>query len=145
MKLLVLNGPNLNLLGAREPEKYGSDSLAALQKSLTSRFPDVELTFFQSNHEGELIDQLHAATSNGTGGIIFNPGGYTHTSVAIRDAIAAIDVPVVEVHITNIASRESFRHVSVTSGPTVGQISGFGLEGYALAVRFFIDEMADAR
>lgn len=139
MKLLLLNGPNLNLLGAREPEQYGSNSLALLQENLTAEFPLIELSFYQSNHEGDLIDQLQAASGNGVSGIVFNPGGYTHSSVAIRDAIAAIKIPVVEVHITNIASRESFRHVSVTSGPTAGQISGFGLDGYAIAVRFFAD------
>ncbi len=139
MKLLLLNGPNLNLLGAREPEQYGSNSLALLQENLTAEFPLIELSFYQSNHEGDLIDQLQAASGNGVSGIVFNPGGYTHSSVAIRDAIAAIEIPVVEVHITNIASRESFRHVSVTSGPTAGQISGFGLDGYAIAVRFFAD------
>ena len=143
MKLLLLNGPNLNLLGAREPEQYGSNSLALLQENLTAEFPLIELSFYQSNHEGDLIDQLQAASGNGVSGIVFNPGGYTHSSVAIRDAIAAIEIPVVEVHITNIASRESFRHVSVTSGPTAGQISGFGLDGYAIAVRFFADRGGD--
>jgi len=137
MKLLVLNGPNLNLLGKREPDNYGSQSLAALEESLTTAFPEIELFFFQSNHEGELIDQLQSASEDGVSGVVFNPGGYTHSSVAIRDAIAAIEIPVVEVHITNIASRETFRHVSVTSGPTIGQISGFGFDGYALAVQFF--------
>jgi len=139
MKLLILNGPNLNLLGAREPEKYGRDSLKALENRLQDAFPQVELDFFQSNHEGELIDRLQASEAAGYAGIAFNPGGYTHTSVAIRDAIAAITVPVVEVHITNISSRESFRQISITSGPTRGQISGFGLDGYALAVRYFLD------
>ncbi len=139
MKILILNGPNLNLLGVREPDKYGSETLASLQESLTASFPSITLSFFQSNHEGELIDRLQTASSDDITGIVFNPGGYTHSSVAIRDAIAAIEVPVVEVHITNIASRESFRHVSVTSGPTVGQISGFGSDGYAIAVRYFTE------
>lgn len=138
MKLIVLNGPNLNLLGSREPERYGSDSLASLESSLTTQFPNAQFTFFQSNHEGELIDMLQGAEEAGAVGVILNPGGFTHTSVAIRDAIAAIRTPVVEVHITNIASRETFRHVSITSGPTVGQISGFGVTGYELAVRFFM-------
>lgn len=139
MKLLILNGPNLNLLGVREPDQYGSDSLASLEENLTAGFPDLEFAFFQSNHEGELIDRLQMAANEGITGVVFNPGGFTHTSVAIRDAIAAVDVPVVEVHITNIASRESFRHVSVTSGPTAGQISGFGLRGYEMAVHFFAE------
>jgi 3-dehydroquinate dehydratase II len=138
MKLHIINGPNLNLLGSREPSKYGSDSLATLEDMLRERFPDIELVYFQSNHEGELIDWLQLAESQGAAGVILNPGGFTHTSVAIRDAIAAIEIPVVEVHITNIASRESFRHVSITSGPTAGQISGFGLNGYALAVQHFM-------
>jgi len=139
MKILILNGPNLNLLGVREPDNYGSETLASLQESLIASFSSITLSFYQSNHEGELIDRLQAASGDGVAGIVFNPGGYTHSSVAIRDAIAAIEVPVVEVHITNIASRESFRHISVTSGPTVGQISGFGLHGYAIAVRYFTE------
>ncbi len=139
MKLCILNGPNLNLLGSREPEEYGSDSLDELESRLGKQFPELEFSFYQSNHEGDLIDWLQGAADEGASGVILNPGGFTHTSVAIRDAIAGIQTPVVEVHITNIASRESFRHVSITSGPTEGQISGFGLDGYVLAVRFFID------
>jgi len=138
MKLLILNGPNLNLLGVREPEKYGSTTLESLEKDLRNRFSDHELDFFQSNHEGELIDRIQSADADGTRGIVFNPGGYTHTSVAIRDAIASVATPVIEVHITNIAARETFRHHSVTAGATLGQISGLGIAGYFAAVDYFL-------
>ncbi|MEX0747946.1 MAG: type II 3-dehydroquinate dehydratase [Rhodothermales bacterium] len=137
MKLLILNGPNLNLLGTREPETYGRITLADIEESLRSSFPEVILTFFQSNHEGELIDQLQSAAADGIDGIVFNPAGYTHTSVALRDAILAVRVEVVEVHLSNIHKREEFRHRSLTAGASVGQISGLGAIGYELAVRYF--------
>lgn len=138
MKLLILNGPNLNLLGTRETDVYGSGTLVDLERELTTGFPDVALVFEQSNHEGALIEALHLAGSQGFDGVVFNPGGYSHTSVALRDAIAAIDVPVVEVHLSNIYARERFRHVSRTAAAAVGVISGLGFEGYAAAVRYLI-------
>lgn len=139
MKLLILNGPNLNLLGAREPDTYGHASLADVEAWLQDAFPEVEMKFVQSNHEGDLIDALHTAAADGTDGVVFNPGGFTHTSVALRDAIASIDTPVLEVHLSNIHARESFRHKSVTAGAALGQISGLGAAGYGLAVRYFLD------
>lgn len=140
MKLLILNGPNLNLLGAREPATYGSTTLEGLERSLRAEYPDAELHFAQSNHEGSLIDALHRANEDGTTGVVFNPGGFTHTSVALRDAIAAVDVAVIEVHLSNIHAREPFRHRSLTAGAALGQISGLGTRGYELAVRYFVDE-----
>ncbi|GAB5518994.1 MAG: type II 3-dehydroquinate dehydratase [Rhodothermales bacterium] len=139
MKLLILNGPNLNLLGTREPETYGSATLGDLEADLRAAFPDLDLDFAQSNHEGALIDRIHAAATDGTMGIVFNPGGYTHTSVALRDAIAGVTVPVIEVHISNVHAREAFRHTSLLAPVCVGQIAGLGLAGYALAVRYFAE------
>lgn len=136
--ILVLNGPNLNLLGAREPEKYGHTTLEELEVKLQRGFPDVQLSFYQGNHEGNLIDRLHQAYESGTSGVVFNPGAYTHTSVALRDAIKAIDLPVVEVHISNIHARESFRHFSYLAPVCAGQISGLGIEGYSLAIRWLV-------
>ena len=136
--ILVLNGPNLNLLGTREPEKYGNTTLEELEVKLQRSFPDVQLSFYQSNHEGDLIDRLHQARESGMSGVVFNPGAYTHTSVALRDAIKAIDLPVVEVHISNIHARESFRHFSHLASVCAGQISGLGIEGYSLALRWLV-------
>ncbi len=138
MKLLILNGPNLNLLGTREPEKYGATTLESLEEDVKKRFHDHEFFFFQSNHEGELIDRIHGADAENIGGIVFNPGGYSHTSVAIRDAMASVHTPVLEVHITNIAARESFRHHSITAGASIGQISGIGIMGYFTAIEYFL-------
>lgn len=143
MKLLILNGPNLNLLGSREPDTYGRVTLEKLEKDLRQTFADEDFDFFQSNHEGELIDRLQSASREGIKGIVFNPGGYSHTSVSIRDAIAAIETPVVEVHISNIAAREAFRHHSITAGATVGQISGLGVMGYQMAIRYFQEQDPD--
>lgn len=137
MKLLVLNGPNLNLLGTREPETYGSATLADLERALKSTFPQVTFSFFQSNHEGALIDKLHETQNNALQGVIFNPGAYTHTSIALRDAIAGIKVPVIEVHISNIHARESFRHHSLLAPVCTGQLCGLGLSGYFSAVSYF--------
>jgi 3-dehydroquinate dehydratase-2 len=134
MKLLIVNGPNLNLLGNRQPQIYGNVSFEDYFEELKSKF-DAELTYFQSNVEGEIINQLQVG---GFDGIILNAGGYTHTSVAIRDCIAAIETPVVEVHISNIAGRESFRHESMISPVCVGCIFGFGLKSYELALNYFL-------
>lgn len=133
MKILIINGPNLNLLGAREPQIYGIQSFEDYfeQLKLTT---NCDLTYFQSNIEGELINCLQAAKCDG---IIFNAGGYTHTSVALRDCISAIEVPVVEVHISNISAREEFRHTSLISPVAVGCIFGFGMKSYELALRYF--------
>jgi 3-dehydroquinate dehydratase II len=140
-KLLLLNGPNLNLLGRREPGIYGSDTLKDLEARMRKigEKHGLEVICFQSNHEGQLIDQLHEANVHGVDGIIFNPGAYTHYSYAILDAIASIQVPVIEVHISNIHARESFRHTSVTAPATMGQIVGLGLIGYELAFQALID------
>ena len=132
--ILVLNGPNLNLLGTREPAVYGAATLGDLEAELRRRFPDVPLRFAQHNSEGALIDALHAANTVETSGVVFNPGGYTHTSVALRDAVAAISTPVLEVHISNPAARESFRHTSMIAPVCAGTIAGMGQAGYHLAV-----------
>lgn len=133
MKVAILNGPNLNLLGTREPEVYGNQTFEAFFAEMTIGFKG-ELCYFQSNIEGELIDFLQQFKGDG---ILFNAGGYTHTSVAIRDCIAAIDTPVIEVHISNVASRESFRHESLLTPVCIGLVMGFGLESYRMALSFF--------
>lgn len=138
MKLLVLNGPNLNLLGEREPGVYGSETLADIEQRLKTIFSGFEFEFFQTNHEGSLIEYLHRAHREAFDGVILNAGGYTHTSVALRDAIAAIKPPVVEVHLSNIHARESFRHTSIIAPVCVGQISGFGAASYILAATYFM-------
>jgi 3-dehydroquinate dehydratase-2 len=131
MKVLIINGPNLNLLGQREPDMYGDVSFEHYFEKLKSKFPNMELEYFQSNVEGYLIDKLQQTDADG---IILNAGGYTHTSVAIRDCISAIKIPVVEVHISNITSREEFRHTSLISPVTAGCIFGFGMKSYDLAL-----------
>ena len=136
MHLLILNGPNLNLLGRREPEVYGREDFESFFRGLVKRFPDHRLSYFQSNHEGYLIDKLHEA-GFGEGGIIFNPGGFTHTSVALADAVRAIEAPVIEVHLSNVFAREAFRHHSLIAPACVGSIAGLGLQGYALAIQYF--------
>lgn len=135
MKLLIINGPNLNLLGKREPETYGNSSFEEYLPSLKAKYPAIELEYFQSNVEGFIIDKLQETDAIG---IILNAGGYTHTSVAIRDCIAAIDTPVVEVHISNVTAREEFRHTSLISPVAKGCILGFGLKSYDLAVEWFV-------
>lgn len=135
----IINGPNLNLLGTREPEVYGSLSFEAFTARLREKYPDVQLQYFQSNVEGELINALHEFATS-CQGIILNPGGYTHTSVAIGDAIAAISTPVVEVHISNTAARESFRHLSHVSAKARGTIVGLGLAGYDLALQWLLNQ-----
>lgn len=138
LRLLILNGPNLNLLGVREPAVYGSATLDDLERDLMDAFPDVHLEFFQSNHEGALIDRLHVAREERMHGVVFNPGGYTHTSVALRDAIAATGLRVIEVHISNIHAREAFRHTSLLAPVCVGAIAGLGLYGYRAALSWFL-------
>jgi 3-dehydroquinate dehydratase-2 len=140
--LLVLNGPNLNLLGTREPATYGTASLDTIEAELEQAFPNVAFSFRQANGEGTLIDHLHAAHEENVDGVVFNPGGYTHTSVALRDAVAAIDPPVVEVHLSNVHAREDFRRTSRVAPACAGQISGLGPTGYHLAVRYFLEEAA---
>lgn len=137
-QLLILNGPNLNLLGKREPGQYGTKSFEEFYVDLEAKFPEFKMNYVQSNYEGELVTQIQNL-QNKYAGIIVNAGGYTHTSVAIRDAIKATEIPVVEVHISNIANRESFRHDSLLSPVSVGCIFGFGLKGYELAVAYFKD------
>ena len=136
MHILVLNGPNLNLLGSRQPEVYGRMSLADIEALCTRTGADLglQVSCLQSNHEGALIDAVHAARE-AHDGIVLNAGAYTHTSVALRDAIAAVEVPVVEVHLSNIHAREAFRHTSLIAPVVLGQIAGFGPESYALALR----------
>lgn len=138
MKIAIINGPNLNLLGKREPEVYGKISFEQYFEQLKAAFPQVELTYFQSNVEGVLIDKLQEFGFE-YDGIILNGGAYTHYSYAIRDAIAGITTPVVEVHISNVYAREEFRHKSITGGKAVGVMTGFGMKGYDLAVRFFLE------
>lgn len=133
LKILVINGPNLNLLGTRQPSIYGTKTLEEIMESLRAEFPDVLLKHYQSNIEGELINALQHA-SNNQDAVVLNAGGYTHTSVALKDAIAASSLPVVEVHLSNIASRESFRHHSLLASECVGSIAGFGANSYTLAL-----------
>ncbi len=135
MKIAIINGPNLNLLGRREPGIYGHTDFETFLGALKSRYPGIDFTYFQSNVEGELINELQRCGFDADG-IVLNPGGYTHTSVAIGDTIAAITSPVVEVHISNVHAREEFRKVSHVSAKAAGTISGLGLKGYALAVEF---------
>ena len=137
MKIAIINGPNLNLLGTREPQLYGNQTFEDFYKSLLKKFPDIEFSYFQSNVEGELINEIQRAGRNfNNNGIILNPGGYTHTSVAIGDAIASIDTPVIEVHISNVHAREDFRKISHVSAKCKGSIIGLGMQGYLLAVQY---------
>ncbi|WP_026692923.1 type II 3-dehydroquinate dehydratase [Peribacillus kribbensis] len=140
MKILLINGPNLNRLGKREPEHYGQTTLEDLEQDLSkyAKEHNVQLECFQSNHEGSIIDAIHEAQDKGTAGIILNPGAFTHYSYAIRDAIASITRPVIEVHISNVHAREEFRHTSVTAPVTKGQIVGLGIQGYFLALTALI-------
>lgn len=137
MKLAIINGPNLNLLGKRETDIYGNQSFDEYFASLKGKYPQVDLSYYQSNVEGELINELQR-TGFDYDGIIFNPGGYTHTSVAIGDAVAAIKTPVIEVHISNVHAREDFRKFSHVSGKCTGSIFGLGLKGYELAIQWFL-------
>ncbi|NDV69784.1 type II 3-dehydroquinate dehydratase [Dysgonomonas sp. 25] len=142
MKIMVINGPNLNLLGKREPAVYGHSSFGDYFVRLQEMFPLGELSYFQSNHEGDIIDKLHE-TGFDYDGIVLNAGAYTHTSIAILDAIKAIATPVVEVHISNIHSREEFRHQSLIAPACVGSIAGFGLDSYRLAVDYLLNKTVD--
>ena len=137
MKIAIINGPNLNLLGKREVEIYGEGTFEDFLAGLKKRFPQFQIEYFQSNVEGELINEIQR-TGSAYDGIIFNPGGYTHTSVAIGDSIAAITTPVIEVHITNIFAREEFRKLSYVSGKAKGVITGLGLKGYELALEWLV-------
>lgn len=137
MKIIIINGPNLNLLGKREPEVYGSESFEDYLKTLRSKFPDVDLEYFQSNIEGEIISHIQN-TGFTYSGIVLNAGAYTHTSIGIADAIKAVTTPVIEVHISNTFSRETFRHQSFISPVAAGVIIGFGLTGYELAIQSLI-------
>lgn len=140
MKILILHGPNLNLLGTREPEVYGSMTLDNINQKMIALGKElgVDVTCSQSNHEGALIDALHDART-WANGVVFNPGGYTHTSVALRDAISAIVIPVIEVHLSNVYAREEFRHVSFVSAVCKGKVTGFGWRSYELGLRGLVD------
>ncbi|RZK50336.1 MAG: type II 3-dehydroquinate dehydratase [Pedobacter sp.] len=137
MKIQIINGPNLNLLGLREPSIYGSEGFDSYIEKLRDLYSIIEIDYFQSNVEGELINKLHEVGFS-YDGIIINAGGYTHTSVALADAIAAINTPVIEVHVSNIYAREEYRHVSLTGKNCKGVLTGFGLDGYRLALESFL-------
>ena len=139
MKIAIINGPNLNLLGKREPDIYGNMPFDVFIQKLHEKYPHIHFSYFQSNVEGELINELQRVGFD-FDGIIFNPGGYTHTSVAIGDAVAAIKTPVIEVHISNVNAREDFRKVSYISGKAIGTIAGLGLKGYELAIEYFLSK-----
>ncbi len=147
MSILVLNGPNLNLLGTREPQIYGSDTLPQIMAELAQIAADAgaKLDSLQSNHEGVLIDRIHAARTDGTQFIIINPGGLTHTSVALRDALAGVALPFLEVHISNVHKREAFRHHSFLSEIAAGVLVGLGVNGYRLALQHVLSLLAAAR
>lgn len=142
-RILVLHGPNLNLLGTREPQHYGRSTLADINRALAIRAESsgVQLDAFQSNHEGALIERVHSARDEGVGFIIINPAGYTHSSVALRDALAGVDIPFIEVHLSNVHAREAFRHHSYFSDIAVGVICGLGSEGYLLALEYVLNRL----
>ncbi|MBL8324997.1 MAG: type II 3-dehydroquinate dehydratase [Rubrivivax sp.] len=146
MKTLLINGPNLNLLGTREPAKYGRTTLAEVEAMLRDEAArlGVELACFQSNHEGAIVDRIHAARTEGVAGIVLNAGAYTHTSVAIRDALAGTGIPFAEIHISNVHAREPFRHASHLSDIAAGIVVGFGVEGYRLALQGLVAKLRAA-
>jgi len=139
MRLLVINGPNLNLLGRREPELYGTDTLYDIEIMLTKKFPDLKFEFYQSNSEGVLVDYLQKGMSRAFDGVILNAGAYTHNSYALRDAVAALKIPVIELHLSNVYAREEFRRRSVIAPVCRGIIAGFGAQSYELAVRALLN------
>lgn len=141
MRILIINGPNLNLLGKREPGIYGQDSFEGYLEKMRAAHPEVEISYYQSNHEGGIIDKIHEVGFGEVDGIVLNAGAYTHTSVAIHDAIKAVQTPVIEVHISNVHQREEFRHHSYISPAAKGIVVGFGLESYHLAVLSFISKL----
>ena len=142
-KVLVLNGPNLNLLGTREPEKYGHDTLQNIEDRLTSLASDHQIAFFQSNIEGELINRIHQAQVDKVDFILINPAAFTHTSIALRDAMLAVNIPFIEIHLSNVYARESFRHHSYLSDIAVAVISGLGAQGYELALAAALSRVAE--
>ncbi len=146
-RLLVLHGPNLNLLGTREPGVYGNVTLQQINDALVDRAKQagVELATFQSNHEGQLVDRIHAARAEGVEFVLINPAAYTHTSVAIRDALKGVDIPFVEIHLSNVHRREPFRHHSYFSDVAEGVVCGFGWKGYLYALEFALDRLAGAQ
>ena len=146
-KILLLNGPNLNLLGTREPQTYGHTTLADVEAAATAQVQarGAAIACFQSNHEGALIDRIHAARLDGTGHIVINPGGLTHTSVALRDALAGVAIPFFEVHVSNVHQREAFRHHSFLSEIAAGVIVGFGVAGYTMALNAALDRLTAAQ
>jgi 3-dehydroquinate dehydratase-2 len=143
MDVLVINGPNLNTLGTREPEIYGNTTLAVIEASLVAQgaAAGLDVDTFQSNHEGAIVDRLHAARSDGTRFVIINPGAFTHTSIAIRDAFAAVEIPFCEVHVSNVHAREEFRRHSYLSDLAVGVLTGFGVFGYTMAMSFAVERL----
>lgn len=142
MKILILNGPNLDMLGRRDPEQYGTETLEDLKYQLQTAFPKYEINFYQSNREGELVEALHKLVDSDYDGLVANYGAYTHTSIALRDALEMVNIPKIEVHLSNIHAREEFRHVSRTGAVSDGIIAGFGLHSYALGVHA-VEQLVD--
>lgn len=140
--ILILNGPNLNLLGTRQPEVYGNTSLADVEAACRAHAPEVQISFEQSNHEGAMIDAIHSAKGSHDA-IILNAGAYTHTSIALMDALASVELPCIEVHLSNIHAREDFRHRSYIAKVAIGQIAGFGLQSYTLAIDAVLNHLKD--
>jgi len=140
MRILVINGPNLDILGKREPDVYGSMSLWDIENRLKEKYPKVKLEFYQSNSEGPLIDALHKALDGSITGVLLNPGAYTHYSYALRDAVAALPVPVIEIHLSNVHAREEFRRTSVIAPMCKGVIAGFGARSYELGVEYLLQQ-----